>query len=641
MLTVNNLTKSYGSRVLFENVSLRILPGEKIGFIGANGVGKTTFLKILSGSEEFDGGEYFFDDSSSTVSFLSQIVTLKPYNRVYDEVKSGLGGFVELEMKLRAAEEDMIAFSEDPLRLEEAVANYGNLREEFEHAGGDDIEWQIDRILLGLGFSLQDKYRSVSEFSGGWKMRIEFAKLLLKKSDLLILDEPTNHLDMKAISWLEEYLSEYPGAVIIVSHDRYFLNNIVKKVISFSGKTLKVYNGNYDDFVKQQNLERELAEKAYKDQQKRLEKELIFIERFRYKATLASRVKSKEKMISKRDMVGAPAARDKSIHLSFGYDDSHMTTVFKFKDLEKTYANLTVPFMGEAEITAGDRISLIGENGTGKSTLLSMLSGRDKDFSGRLRVHPAVNLKYYLQNQELALNESNTVLEELQTVAPPEMTITSLRNLLGSFLFRGDDVFKRVDVLSGGEKARLALAMTISSPSNVMMLDEPTNHLDIESREALAVALDAYKGTVIIVSHDRYFIDQICNRVFELEDGFINIYEGDYSFYVEKKKATSVQVPVAQTTLSKPAKKAVSAGRNNAAEESVSLEKKLREIEILSGECDREIGNVETLLASPEVMSDSGRLVEMSKYYGELKEKSNTYFAEYESIFKRLSSIRT
>ena len=630
MLTVNHLTKSYGSRVLLDNVSLRVLPGEKIGFIGANGTGKTTFLKIISGEENFDSGECLFDDSGTTVSFLSQIVTVKPYNTVYNEVKSGIKGFAELEMQLREAEEEMLAYSNEPLKVEESVQRYGELREKFEHLGGDDANWQIDRILLGLGFSLSDKERFVSEFSGGWKMRIEFAKLLLRRSDLLILDEPTNHLDMKAVMWLEDYLSSYQGAVIIVSHDRYFINKTVTRIISLSAKTLKTYNGNYDNFVTQRNLEQEILEKTYKEQQKRLEHELIFIERFRYKATLASRVKSKEKMISKRELIEKPLSHDKKIHLNFGYDDRSMTTVFQMKNLEKQFTDLTVSFNGEADINAGDRIALIGDNGTGKSTLLSILSGRDKYFSGKLKTHQAANIKYYLQNQELILDDDKTVLEELQNVAPPEMTITALRTLLGSFLFKGDDVFKKVEVLSGGEKARLALAMTISSDSNVLLLDEPTNHLDIDSREALAIALDSYQGTIIVVSHDRYFLDQICNRVFALDRDNLSVYEGDYSFYLEKTRQTE-KSNYKQAAIKQPKKKvAIVSSKDNP-------DKIIKQIELDITTLEKRLNTIENEMSLQENISDHIKLSELSREYGSVSQKIDLLMSEYEDLFKKIS----
>lgn len=635
MLTVNNLTKSYGSRILLDNVSLRILPGEKIGFIGANGTGKTTFLKIISGEEKFDSGECFFDDSATTVSFLSQIVTVKPYNTVYNEVKSGIKGFAELEMQLREVEEEMLADSEDPLKIEDSVRKYGELREKFDHMGGDDADWQIDRILLGLGFSLSDKERFVSEFSGGWKMRIEFAKLLLRKSDLLILDEPTNHLDLKAVMWLEDYLSSYQGSVIIVSHDRYFLNKTVTKIVSLASQTLKTYNGNYDNFVKQRNLEQEILEKTYKEQQKRLERENIFIERFRYKATLASRVKSKEKMISKRELVEKPIGPDKKIHLNFGFDDSTMTTVFQMKNLEKQFTDLTVSFSGGSDIYAGDRIALIGDNGTGKSTLLSILSGKDKYFSGKLKVHAAANIKYYLQNQELILDDNKSVIEEIQAVAPPDMTITTIRTLLGSFLFRGDDVFKKIEVLSGGEKARLALAMTISSPSNVLLLDEPTNHLDIDSREALAVALDSYQGTIIIVSHDRYFLDQICNRVLVLDSGSLTSYDGDYSFYLEKVQLAEKFVK--SNTRQEPAKH--NKKKTIASQPKDTIDRQIKQIESDITKLENRLVEIENEMSSQDNLSDPDKISELSHEYNSVNKKIDFLMKDYEEIFNKISSM--
>ncbi len=627
MLTVNNLTKSFGSRVLLDNISVRILPGEKIAFIGANGTGKTTFLKIVAGSEIYDSGEIVFDDRSAVISFLSQIVTVKPYNKVYDEIKMGVAGFAQLELKLREAEEALSLFSEDSSKLDAAINNYAQTRDEFEKLGGDDIEWQIDRIMLGLGFSLKDKDRFVSEFSGGWKMRIEFAKLLLRKSDLLILDEPTNHLDVKAISWLEDYLCEYSGAVILVSHDRYFINRVASRILSLSNQKIKSYTGNYDAFVKQRNEEIEQLEKRYKLEQKQLEHDRRFIERFRYKATLATRVKSREKMIAKRDLIDLPLTKERCIHLGFEFDEKQMTTVFSLKDLEKHFNSKTVSFEGEAQIVAGDRVALIGENGSGKTTFLNILSGKDKDYSGKLKTHNSALIRYYMQNQELFLHDDKTVLDELSDWAP-DKTVTALRSMLGAFLFRGDDVYKKVEVLSGGEKARLALAITISAPSNIIFLDEPTNHLDIASREALALALDAYEGTIILVSHDRYFIDQICGRIFEIDGSTLSVYNGDYTFYYEQKQKQILKEIKPLSSQKKVLKKNAKSFKQGEKSAETSLGRS-DEIEALIISKEKEIAQLETMLSDPKVIEQSNKLKELSLVYSGLRDEIELLWNNY------------
>jgi ATP-binding cassette, subfamily F, member 3 len=391
MLHLHNISKLYGGEKILNDVNLHVAPREKTGLIGANGSGKTTLLKIIHGLIEPDTGQVIFSIPSPT-ALLSQEVNLIPGNTLYEEMKLGLPDITEMEKDLRRLEEEMETSSEDADRMNSLILQYTSLQEHFEHLRGRDLDWKIDVVIQGLGFTLQDKNRSISEFSGGWQMRIQLAKLLLQEKEVLLLDEPTNHLDLRAIEWLEDYLRNYPATVIIVSHDRYFLNRVTTKTLLLEKGKIRTYCGNYNDFIVQREKERELHEQAYKNQQKKLEKDERFINRFRYKATLASRVKSREKMLERMEKVTAPEKSLKTVKFSFEEDDRGMTTVFKFKDIRKEYPGKTIDLSGEIEIRSGQKIALMGDNGSGKTTLLKILAGID----GRYRVNcqPTRMLKF-------------------------------------------------------------------------------------------------------------------------------------------------------------------------------------------------------------------------------------------------------
>ena len=633
MLQLQDIDKHYGINTVLDKVCLQINSGEKVGLIGANGTGKTTLLKILMEQLEPDGGQIVTGGATIQRAMLAQEVTVKPYHTLIDEMRSALPEVARMEREIKALEEEMIAFADDGERVEALVAEYGALQERFEQQNGRDLSWKIDLIIQGLGFSLTDKDRSVSEFSGGWHMRIELAKLLLRDVDLLLLDEPTNHLDLAAVRWLEEYLKEYAGAVLIVSHDRYFLNRVVSKIHHLDRGRVKTYTGNYDAFVATRKAERELQEKAYGEQQKQLEKDMRFIERFRYKATLATRVKSREKMVQRMEKVEAPTKDRAPIHVSFDYEESHMTTICQLKNLEKDYDGLIVPLLGDIEIKGGDRLAIVGENGSGKSTLLRILSGEDRFYRGKLKVHPDAMMMHYHQNHQDALNPNRSVLEELQETAPPHLSLRELRTILGCFLFRGDDAFKKVEVLSGGEKARLALAQIVTSPSNILLLDEPTNHLDIDSREALADALKAYEGSIIIVSHDRYFIDQVCTRVIDLDKGTLTSYPGNYSYYrsrketMERSQASAAQREKDRILKPKKASRSETESRRDAKKRVMELEARITSVEQL-------IKAIEASFEDPAVIAEPGKLQILSEEYGQKKEALELLFQEYEEAFE-------
>jgi ATP-binding cassette, subfamily F, member 3 len=633
MIQLLNVEKSYGGDTILQKVSIHLTPCEKVGLIGSNGSGKTTLLRIIRKELEPDTGHVVYLSPIRT-ALLSQEVTVKPYYTLLQEMKRALPAIARLESELRSKEEEMIAWADDSERMELLVEEYAVLQERFEHESGRDLLWKIDLVIQGLGFSLADRDRRVSEFSGGWHMRMELAKLLLQEVDLLLLDEPTNHLDLAATRWLEEYLRDYPGALLIVSHDRYFLNKIISRTLHIERGFLTTYPGNYDAFVVQRSAMREQQEKAYLEQQKKLEKDMRFIERFRYKARLASRVKSREKMVSRTEMIGAPPPDEKTINLSFSYEESQMTTVYRFRNLEKDYGSLLVSLAGELEIQNGERVAIIGENGTGKTTLLRILAGMDSQFRGKLRTHDHAVISFYQQNQQMQLKEEHTVLEALEYVAPGGFTVRELRTILGCFLFRGDDVFKKVAVLSGGEKARLSLAQIVCSSSNVLLFDEPTNHLDIDSREALADALKDYEGTILIVSHDRYFIDQICTRVLELRNGQLESYPGNYSYYLRKRE----EAQKARTGSSAPeTKKMAPRKQKPSLSPQRLLKKEINEVEEAIMKLEERIKALEASFEDPHALKDPRRIHELSEEYALKKEELERLFGRYEELHKSLA----
>ncbi|MCD4783318.1 MAG: ABC-F family ATP-binding cassette domain-containing protein [Candidatus Eremiobacteraeota bacterium] len=634
MLHLHNIEKNYGEKKVLDRVNLHIAPREKAGLIGVNGSGKTTLLKIISGHIEPEKGQVVFS-TSVCVSYLSQEVTVSPGNSLHEEMKRALPDMMQMERRLRFLENEMAACSDNPEIMEHLINEYSSLHEKFDQNSGHDLSWKIDRVIQGLGFSPEDRERNVSEFSGGWQMRIELAKLLLQEKDILLLDEPTNHLDLNAVEWLEDYLKTYPGAVIIVSHDRYFLNRVTSRTIHLERGRIKTYPGDYDFFVKRKELEREQQQHAFNLQEVKLVKDRRFIERFRAKNTLATRVKSREKMLEKMDKVKAPEKELKSINLSFDSDGKQMTTVYMFKDLQKNFPGKTVPLSGEIEIPGGERIAVVGENGCGKTTLFRILSGVDRSYDGKLKVHRNAKIKFYMQNQAEQLNEENTALQEMEAAAPSGTPTVVLRTILGSFLFRGDDVFKKVSVLSGGEKSRLAIARMVVSSSNILLMDEPTNHLDFQSRESLADALNQYEGTVMIVSHDRYFIDQVCSRVIEIENGQLIDYPGNFTYYRQKKKFKNGLI-IQGVPVKKKKKKGKLPAYVPSQKEKIS--KHIGKIEETIAEYEARIEKKEYEMEKPENMANEKKIQRMVGEYANLKSKLEESMNQWEEMHEMLEN---
>jgi ATP-binding cassette subfamily F protein 3 len=534
MIHIEGLTKRYGDRILLENVSWHVKKKDRIGLSGPNGSGKTTLLRMLAGTEEPDEGQIRMA-SDTTIGYLPQDGIVHAGRTVYAEVVLAFEELLALKDEQHRIEDRLAeATHDDGGEHERLLVRYADVMERFKHLGGYEIEARVADVLKGLGFKLEDQQRQTEEFSGGWQMRIALAKLLLARPNLLLMDEPTNHLDLPARNWLEEYLSDYPGSVVLVSHDRYFLDATVKRITEVGLRTLTDYHGNYSKYVVEHQARMENLLEAHRRQTEEIEKTEAFINRFRYQATKARQVQSRIKLLDKVERIEIPAARKK---IRFKFPDSPKAgrVVLELHGARKVYGKNVVLSGVELLVERGDRIALVGPNGAGKSTLMRVLAGVDRPDSGtRVEGHQVV-MSYFAQDQAAVLNPTRTVYEEMSSTSPTTM-VPMIRNILGGFLFSGDDVSKKCGVLSGGERNRLALAKMLLVPSNLLLLDEPTNHLDLDSKEVLLDALADYGGTLIFVSHDRYFVDRLANKVIEVGGGEAPLYPGGYEDFLHWKK---------------------------------------------------------------------------------------------------------
>jgi len=533
MIHVEGLSKRYGERVLFEDVSWHVKKRDRIGLTGPNGAGKTTILKMLAGLEEPDSGSIRMA-SATTIGYLPQDGIVHHGRTVREEVELAFEDLLALKAEQHEIEERMSGASEEDGALEKLLERYAEVTDRFREHGGYEIDARVAAVLKGLGFSLKDQERMTEEFSGGWQMRIALAKLLLARPNLLLMDEPTNHLDLPARNWLEEYLAEYPGAVVLVSHDRFFLDSTIKRITEVGLKTLTDYHGNYSHYVVEHEARMDRLKAAWRRQTEEIEKAEVFINRFRYTATKAKQVQSRIKQLDKVERIEIPPER-KKIRFRFPEAPRPGRIVLEARGVRRAFGDHVVLRGVDLIVERGDRIALVGPNGAGKTTLMRILAGQDSPDEGvRIDGHRVV-LDYFAQDQAAALDASRTVYEEMSSASPLSM-IPMIRTLLGGFLFEGDDVSKKVAVLSGGERNRLALAKMLLRPSNVLLLDEPTNHLDLASKEVLLEALADYAGTLIFVSHDRYFVDRLAAKVVEVGEGEALLYPGGYEDFLDWKR---------------------------------------------------------------------------------------------------------
>ncbi|HEY7389644.1 MAG TPA: ABC-F family ATP-binding cassette domain-containing protein, partial [Bryobacteraceae bacterium] len=540
MIQFSGAAKRYGPKTLFENLDWLVTPNERTGLVGANGTGKSSLLKVLAGIEGLDSGSLTVQ-RGITIGYLPQEGLSLSGRSVFAECMTVFAG-------LRALEQEQEELAHRMAELDPASEEYANVAERFHVVEGQfrahdgySIEAQVGTVLSGLGFSQRDWQRHTEEFSGGWQMRIALAKLLLEKPNLLLLDEPTNHLDLEARNWLEEYLGDYPHAVVLVSHDRYFLDVTVRRIAELWNKGLHFYTGGYSRYEEQKTERRAQLQAAYNNQRERIEQLEAFINRFRYQATKAKQVQSRIKELDRIERIEIPP-EEKAIHFRFPQPKPSGRVVAEFKGVAKSYGDHRVFSDASFFIERGDRVALVGVNGAGKSTLIKILAGAEPVTHGEYILGHNAQPDYFAQDQYKELDPNARMLDDLSIVSP-RATNTELRSVLGCFLFSEDDVFKTIGVLSGGERNRYALARMLMMPSNFLLLDEPTNHLDMRAKDVLLTALEEYTGTVVFVSHDRYFIDHLATRVFEIEDGKVTVYPGNYEDYLWRKAGGGQAVP--------------------------------------------------------------------------------------------------
>lgn len=548
MLQLFNLSKDFAGRVLFANMSWHLRKGERVALIGENGAGKSTLMKIIAGQEESSSGDIQLA-KGARAAYLPQDGIVTSGRKLFHEARSALSDLLALEQELHQLGVQLEQLPHDGAEHDSLLHRYGELQEQFRHRGGYTMEAEIGSVLRGLGFTQEDWHRDCGEFSGGWQMRIALARLLLQKPDVLLLDEPTNHLDIEARNWLEQYLCSYPGSVILVSHDRFFMDQVCSRIAEVWNHTITDYHCSYSSYLVQREERVAALREAKRLQDEELQKTEDFIKRFRYQANKASLVQSRIKQLEKIERIILPPER-KKIRFQFPQAPKSGRIVLELKQLTRAYGPKRVLDRVDLTIEKGERVALVGHNGAGKSTLMAVLAGGEYQ-GGSLTVGHNVVADYFAQDQANVLDAAKSAYDELYGDCPYEM-VPKLRDILGAFLFSGDDIHKKVAVLSGGERNRLALAKMLLRPSNLLLMDEPTNHLDLFSKEVLLDALQGFDGTVVFVSHDRYFVNGLATRIVEVGDGKLTDYFGDYEYYLSKKEGELARTPAAQPRHAKP-----------------------------------------------------------------------------------------
>jgi ATP-binding cassette subfamily F protein 3 len=564
MIQLSNVSKSFGDRTLLESVSWQIDDRERVGLSGPNGAGKTTLLKILAGMEEPDSGQVI-KPTGLTVGYLPQDGLTHSGRTLVEEAGLAFKPLLDMRAEIARLEEQLADETYPEAEHAAMLTRYSELQDSFRRGEGYSIDLKISTVLRGLGFAQEDLDKPSETFSGGWQMRIALAKLLLGRPGLLLLDEPTNHLDLEARNWLEEYLAEYPHAVILVSHDRFFLDAVVTRITEIGLRTLTDYTGNYTDYLREREARMEQLRQRKRDQDDEIARMQAFINRFRYQATKAAQVQSRIKMLDKIVPIEIPPER-KRVHFAFPHCAKSGRTVLDLRGITKTYGSRRVFDRANLHVERGDRIALVGPNGSGKSTMMRMLSGVEAPDSGTRTEGHQIIMQYFAQDEATRLDPTLTVYQTLAGDSPIHM-VPHIRNILGGFLFSGDDVDKPVRVLSGGERTRLAVARMLLRPSNTLLLDEPTNHLDLDSKDVLLEALEDFGGTLIFVSHDRYFVDKLATKVVDIGHGQALLYPGNYEeFLWSRKHQASSAAPVSSTPAPTPrAVRSTSARHSSAA----------------------------------------------------------------------------
>lgn len=609
MIQVSGLTKYFGAQNLFDDLTWQIDRFQRTALVGHNGAGKSTLLRIIAGELEPDGGKVIIP-KSMTIGYLPQEITSLETCPALDLVLSGKKAVLDLEAEIEALE---IKVQNDP--SDENIEALGAAQHAFETAGGYSLRAEAQSIMASLGFRNEEFNKLTTEFSGGWQMRILLARLLLAKPDLLLLDEPTNHLDMESLAWLESFLAGYPGVLLIVSHDRAFLNHVIDGVAALDANGLLQFPGNYDHYLEMREALEAQLEKTAEMQRQAIAEKQAFIERFRYKATKAKQVQSRVKQIEKMESVQLLQNRRK-IHFHFPQPERPPQILLELRNASKAYDDNVVYQNLDFRIYRGDKLALVAPNGAGKSTLIKMLANIIP-FEGERLLADRVHLAHFAQHQIDALDFKRTLLEEAGADLPNTITMTMLRAALGAFLFTNEDVDKPVSILSGGEKNKLALAKILLRAPNLLLLDEPTNHLDLDSREALEQALRDYPGTIVVISHDRWFIDKVCNKIASIENGKIDIFEGTYSeheaFMAARQAEMQAASPELESQNAKKKRRIESAQQREALKKATKhLSDRVKKLETRTTELETQIAEIDEALADPETYKNSARIKELT-----------------------------
>ncbi|MEO9485150.1 MAG: ribosomal protection-like ABC-F family protein [Ekhidna sp.] len=606
MIDITNLSYYIGDRPLYDEASLFIGPKDKIGLIGLNGTGKSTLLKMMVGDTQPSGGKISMS-KDTTIGFLNQdLLSFQTQDSILAVAMTAFAKTMAIQKEIDKVIKEM----EENYR-DELVDKLAKLQERFEAQEGYTLQSRAEEILEGIGFKTADLSRPLSEFSGGWRMRVMLAKLLLEKPSLLMLDEPTNHLDLPSIQWIENYLQSYEGAYIIVSHDREFLNRSVNKIVEVTQANLHVYSGNYDFYEEEKSLRNELQQNAYENQQKKIKEAERFIERFKAKATKASQAQSKMKMLEKMDRVEEVIDENMKVNFRFNFKTKSGRHVKRLEDISKSYGDLDILSNASIGLERGDKVALIGANGKGKSTLLRIVAGTESH-EGKVQTGHNVINSFYAQHQLESLGVQNDLLEELK-LAGTGKTEQELRSVLGCFLFSDDEVFKKIKVLSGGEKSRVALAKTLISEANFLLLDEPTNHLDMMSVSILVQALQQYEGTLLLVSHDRHFITQVANKIWWIEGQEIKEYPGTYQEFTWWWEKNNKGADTSAKEVKPIKKKEHTKQRNN--EEEQKAAKELKNIEQKIESLEASIKSLEDQLADPQIYEKADEYEKVNTQY--------------------------
>jgi len=632
MLQLKNVIKDFGGRRLFADVNLHIRPKDRIGLCGENGAGKTTLLKVLAGREPIDAGSLQAAKGTS-FGYLPQEGLEHRGRTLFAEVRTALAELLALEQELQQLEQQLDHSDEEAL-----LHRYAETQEQFQQGGGYTIEAEVGKVLRGLGFVERDWQKPCETFSGGWQMRIALAKLLLQRPNLLLLDEPTNHLDLPARDWLESYLQDYPYAIVLVSHDRFFLDQVVNRIVEVWNGRLSEYPGNYSRYIdaREQRMSALREEKRRQDEE--IERTEAFINRFRYQANKASLVQSRIKQLEKVERIELPPQR-RRIAFRFADPPKGGRQVLELQQVSQCYGNLTVLDRIDLQVERAERLALVGPNGAGKSTLMRLLAGVEPPAAGTRSEGHNLHLAYFAQDQARELPAEKTVLQAIIDAAPFAMA-PKVRDILGSFLFSGDEVEKKVKVLSGGERNRLALAILLLRPANLLLLDEPTNHLDLLSKEVLLDALRHYSGTLVFVSHDRYFVDHLATRVIEVGEGRAVSWFGNYTDFLRAKMASgdashsSERVEQRTQRSAAPVESPVEdpEGRREIKREQRRRQKELQQVEERIAALEKEQSRIENALADPAMTADHGRLAELTSCFEAVQGELEPLYHRWEQL---------